>query len=133
MASLNETKLIGNVGVDPEIRSFQNGGRVANFTLATTEKWKDKKSGEVREDTEWHKISVTNDALVKIVEKYVKKGSRLYLCGQNKTRKWTDKEGVERYTTEVMLRPYRGELILLSSAEGKAAPADADEVPEIEG
>ena len=99
MASLNETKLIGNVGVDPEIRSFQNGGRVANFTLATTEKWKDKKSGEVREDTEWHKISVTNDALVKIVEKYVKKGSRLYLCGQNKTRKWTDKEGVERYTT----------------------------------
>ena len=111
--SLNKVTIIGNLGKDPEIRSFQNGDRVASFSVATSERWKDKSSGEQKEKTEWHRVSVLNQNLVNVVEKYVKKGTKLYLEGQLETRKWTDKDGQEKYSTEVVLRPYRGELLLL--------------------
>lgn len=116
--SVNKVIIVGNVGKDPEVRTFQNGGRVASFSVATSESWKDKTSGERKERTEWHRVSVLNDALVGIVEKYVKKGTKLYLEGQMETRKYQDKDGAEKYTTEVVLRPYRGELTLLDSKGG---------------
>lgn len=112
MSSVNKVIIIGNLGKDPEIRSFPNGGRVANFSVATAEKWKDK-SGEKKERTEWHRVSVMNDGLVGVIEKYLKKGSRVYLEGQLETRKY-EKNGQDVYTTEVVLRPYRGELTILS-------------------
>jgi single-strand DNA-binding protein len=122
--SVNKVILVGNLGKDPEVRTFPNGGRVANFSVATSESWKDKQSGERKERTEWHRISVVNDALVGIVEKYLKKGSKVYLEGQLETRKYTDKEGVEKYTTEVVLRPFRGELTMLDT-KGGSGPSDA--------
>lgn len=126
--SVNKVIIVGNLGKDPEVRTFQNGGRVASFSVATSESWKDKASGEKKERTEWHRISVLNDALVGVVEKYVKKGSKVYVEGQLETRKYTDKDGAERYTTEVVLRPYRGELTLLDRREGGAgASNDYDE------
>lgn len=115
MSSVNKVILVGNVGNDPEIRTFQNGGRVANLSLATTEKWKDKETGEKKEKTEWHRVSVPNDALVKVIENYVKKGSKLYIEGQLETRKWQDANGQEKYSTEVVLRPYNGDITLLDS------------------
>lgn len=115
MSSVNKVILVGNLGKDPEIRSFQNGGRVASFSIATSDNWKDKATGEKKERTEWHRISVLNDALVGIVEKYVKKGSKLYIEGQLETRKYTDKDGAERYTTEIVLRPFSGTLTMLDS------------------
>ena len=111
--SVNKVILVGNVGKDPEVRSFQNGGRVANFSVATSETWKDKATGEKKEKTEWHRVSILNDNLINVVENYVKKGSKLYIEGQLETRKWTDQSGAEKYSTEVVLRPYRGELTLL--------------------
>ena len=114
--SVNKVILVGNLGKDPEIRSFQNGGRVASFSLATSESWKDKTTGEKKDRTEWHRVSVLNDKLVEVVERYIKKGSKLYIEGQLETRKWTDKDGQEKYTTEVVLRPYRGELTMLDGA-----------------
>lgn len=116
--SVNKVILVGNLGRDPEIRTFQNGGRVANFSIATSESWKDKQTGEKKERTEWHRISVTNEGLIGVIERYVKKGSKLYIEGQLETRKYTDKDGTEKYTTEVVLRPYRGELTLLDSRGG---------------
>jgi single-strand DNA-binding protein len=128
--SVNKVILVGNLGKDPEIRSFQNGGRVASFSVATSENWKDKATGERKEKTEWHRVSVTNDALVGVIEKYVKKGSKVYIEGQLETRKWTDKEGQEKYTTEVVLRPYRGELTMLDGkSNGGASFSSNDEVP----
>lgn len=117
--SVNKVILVGNLGKDPEVRSFQNGGRVASFTIATSESWKDKSSGEKKERTEWHRISVLNDALVGVVERFLKKGSKVYIEGQLETRKWQDKDGQEKYTTEVVLRPYRGELTMLDGAGGR--------------
>ena len=116
--SVNKVILIGNLGRDPEIRSFQNGGRVCNLRIATSETWKDKASGERKERTEWHAIAIFNDNLVTIAERYLKKGSKVYVEGQLETRKYTDKDGNERYTTEVTLRPYRGELTLLDGRIG---------------
>lgn len=116
--SVNKVILIGNLGRDPEVRSFQNGGRVCNLRLATTESWKDKTSGERKDRTEWHSVAIFNENLVGIAERFLKKGSKVYLEGQLETRKYTDKEGNERYTTEVVLRPYRGELTLLDSRGG---------------
>ena len=115
--SLNRVTLIGNLGRDPEVRSFQNGGRVANFSIATSERWKDRNSGEQRERTEWNRIAVLNDNLINVVERYLRKGSKVYVEGQLETRKWTDQSGQERYTTEVVLRPYRGELVMLDARE----------------
>ncbi|MFN7114499.1 MAG: single-stranded DNA-binding protein [Alphaproteobacteria bacterium] len=115
--SVNKVILVGNLGKDPEIRSFPNGGRVANFSIATSESWKDKSTGERKERTEWHRISVTNDALVGVVERFLKKGSKVYIEGQLETRKY-EKDGREVYTTEVVLRPYRGELTMLDGKSG---------------
>jgi single-strand DNA-binding protein len=121
--SLNKVTLIGNLGKDPEIRTFQNGGRAAHFSLATTESWKDKQSSERKEKTEWHQVAIMSDGLVAVAEKYLKKGSKVYIEGKLETRKWTDKDNQERYTTEVVLRPYSGELIML---DGRKSDSDAD-------
>lgn len=133
MPSINKVTLIGNLGKDPEIRNFQNGGRAANFSVATSESWKDKDTGERQERTEWHRVSILSDGLVSVAEKYLKKGSRVYLEGKLETRKWTDRDGIERYSTDVVLRPYSGELVLLESRKDEAqasAPAGDDAVEE---
>lgn len=123
--SVNKVILVGNLGRDPEVRSFQNGGRVANFTMATSENWKDRQSGERRERTEWHRVAVYNEGLVNVVERYLRKGSKVYVEGQLETRKWTDQQGQERYTTEVALRPFRSELTMLDGrGEGGGQPGD---------
>lgn len=132
MSSLNRAIIIGNVGKDPEIRVLQNGGKVANFTVATSERWKDKQSGEKKERTEWHRVVVFNEHLVKVVESYVKKGSKLYLEGQIETRKW-EKDGVEKYSTEIVLRPFNGEIVLLDSRSQEAPKQDAEETPAPQG
>src|SRR5690554_5143286 len=116
--SVNKVILIGNLGKDPEIRTFQNGGRVARFPLATSETWKERNTGERREKTEWHSISITNDALVGVCERFLRKGSKVYLEGQLETRKWQDQNGQDRYSTEVVLKPFRGELTMLDGREG---------------
>jgi single-strand DNA-binding protein len=116
--SVNKVILVGNLGRDPEIRSFQNGGRVANLSLATSENWKDRTTGERKEKTEWHRVAIFNDRLVDVVEKYLKKGAKVYIEGQLETRKWTDQAGAERYTTEVVLRQFRGELTMLDGRGG---------------
>ena len=116
--SVNKVILVGNLGRDPEIRSFQNGGRVANLSVATSESWKDRNSGERKEKTEWHRVVLTAEPLVNLAEKYLRKGSKIYLEGQLETRKWQDQSGQDRYSTEVVLRPYRGELTMLDGASG---------------
>lgn len=114
--SLNKVSLIGNVGKDPEIRTFGNGGKVANFSIATSEQWKDKQ-GRKQERTEWHNIAVFNDGLVGVVERYVKKGSKLYIEGKLQTRKWQDRDGNDKYTTEVVLQGFGGVLTMLDSPQ----------------
>jgi len=116
--SVNKVILIGNLGRDPEIRNMQDGGRVANLSLATSESWRDKSSGERREKTEWHRVVIFNDRLVDVVEKFLKKGSKIYVEGQLQTRKWTDQSGVEKYSTEVVLQKFRGELTMLDGRAG---------------
>lgn len=118
--SVNTVILIGNLGKDPEVRSFQNGGRVCNFSLATSERWKDKSSGEQKERTDWHAIAIMNDGLVGVAERYLRKGSKVYLRGQLQTRKWQDQSGNDRWTTEVVLRGFDAQLVMLDSKEGRA-------------
>ena len=113
MAGVNKVIIVGNLGRDPEVRSFPNGGKVVNLRIATSETWRDKQSGERKERTEWHSVAIFNEALGKIAEQYLKKGSTVYIEGQLETRKWQDQSGADRYTTEVVLRQYRGELTLL--------------------
>ena len=113
--SVNKVILVGNVGQDPEVRQFQNGGQVCSFSLATSENWKDKNTGERREKTEWHRISVFNEGLIRVVQSYVKKGSKLYIEGQLETRKWQDQNGQDRYSTEVVLRGFGATLTMLDS------------------
>jgi len=137
--SVNKAILIGNVGRDPEIRSMSNGSRVATFSIATSETWRDKGTGERKEKAEWHRVVIFNENILKVVEAYVKKGSKVYLEGQIETRKWSDQSGNERQSTDIVLRPFRGELTLLDGRrEGEdrggqgPAPAGAafdDEVP----
>ena len=115
--SVNKVILVGNVGNDPEIRTFGNGGKVANFSLATSENWRDKQSGERKEKTEWHRVAVFNDGLVGVIERYVKKGSKLYVEGKLQTRKWTDNSGQEKYTTEIVLQGYGGTLTMLDGRD----------------
>ena len=116
--SVNKVIIVGNLGRDPEVRSFPNGGKVVNLNIATSETWRDKASGERKERTEWHRVAIFNEALGKIAEQYLKKGSTVYLEGQLETRKWQDQSGAERYTTEVVLRQFRGELTLLGGRDG---------------
>ena len=114
--SVNKVTLVGNLGRDPEVRAMQNGDKIVQLSIATSDRWKDKSSGEQRERTEWHRVVIFNDALGKIAEQYLKKGSTVYLEGQLQTRKWTDQQsGQEKYTTEVVLQRYKGELTLLGS------------------
>ena len=120
--SVNKVILIGNLGRDPEVRSLQNGGEVANLSVATSESWRDKESGERREKTEWHRVVIFNENLLKVAKQYLKKGSKVYLEGQLQTRKWTDQSGQERYSTEVVLARYRGELTMLDGrGDGQAS------------
>jgi single-strand DNA-binding protein len=119
--SVNKVILVGNLGRDPEIRSTQDGTRVANLSLATSESWRDKNSGERRERTEWHRVVVFNDRLVEVCERYLKKGSKIYIEGALQTRKWTDQSGQEKYTTEVVLQKFRGELTMLDGRGGGGA------------
>ncbi len=114
--SVNKVILIGNVGRDPEVRTTQDGSKIVNFTLATSETWTDRGSGERKERTEWHRVVVFNDRIGDVVEKYVRKGSKLYIEGSLQTRKWTDQSGQEKYTTEVVLSRFRGELTMLDGA-----------------
>ena len=126
--SVNKVILIGNLGRDPEIRTFQNGGRACNLRVATSETWRDKASGERKERTEWHQVSVLNEALVSVCERFLRKGSKVYIEGQLEAREWSGQDGVKKYATEVVLRPYRGELTLLDgrdTGEGKSAAGDA--------
>lgn len=113
--SVNKVILVGNLGRDPEIRTTQDGTKVGNLSLATSENWRDRNTGERRERTEWHRVVIFNDRLVDVVEKYLRKGSKVYVEGQLQTRKWTDQSGQERYTTEVVLQRFRGELTMLDS------------------
>ena len=113
MSYLNKVCLIGNLGADPEVKSFSNGGRIANLRIATTEKWKDKNTGERKEKTEWHSVTIANDGLVGVVEQYLRKGSKIYLEGKLQTRKWQDKDGNDRYTTEVVVGGLQGILKML--------------------
>lgn len=124
--SVNKVILVGNVGRDPEVRRLNSGEPVASFSVATSETWRDKASGERRERTEWHNVVIFNENLAKIAEQYVKKGSKVYLEGQLQTRKYTDKNGQERQTTEVVLQRYRGELTLLDSRGGGGSSAGSD-------
>ena len=139
--SVNRVTLLGNLGRDPEVRTFQNGGKVCNLTLATSESWKDKNTGERKERTEWHNVAIFSEPLARIAEQYLRKGSKVYLEGQLETRKWQDQSGQDRYTTEVVLRPFGGVLTLLDKPQGqerrdepmsqKEPPRDSidDEIP----
>jgi single-strand DNA-binding protein len=118
--SVNKVILVGNVGKDPEIRTSQSGGKFANITLATSEQWRDKNTGERKERTEWHRVVVFSDALAKVVEQYVRKGSKLYIEGQLQTRKWQDQSGADRYSTEVVLQGFNAVLTMLDSKGGGA-------------
>ena len=111
--SVNKVILVGNLGQDPEIRTFQNGGKVANLRIATSESWKDRNTGERRERTEWHSVAIHSEPLVRVAEQYLKKGAKVYIEGQLETRKWQDQNGNDRYTTEVTLRPYNSTLQML--------------------
>lgn len=113
---LNQCQFIGNLGADPEIRSFQNGGRVCNLRLAVTEKWKDKNSGERKERTEWVSVAIFNDGLVGVAENYLRKGSKVFIQGKQQTRKWQDQSGNDRYSTECVLQGFDAKLIMLDSA-----------------
>ncbi|PRX32677.1 single-strand DNA-binding protein [Meinhardsimonia xiamenensis] len=113
--SVNKVIILGNLGRDPEVRTFQNGGKVCNLRVATSERWRDRNTGEMRERTEWHSVAIYNENLARIAEQYLRKGSKVYLEGQLETRKWQDQSGQDRYTTEIVLRPYRGELVLIDS------------------
>jgi single-strand DNA-binding protein len=116
--SVNKVILVGNLGRDPEVRSFQNGGKVVNLRIATSETWRDKATGERKERTEWHSVAIFNENIGKVAEQYLRKGSKVYVEGQLETRKWQDQSGADRYSTEVVLRPYTGSLTLLDGREG---------------
>ncbi len=130
-SSLNKVTLIGNLGKDPEIRTMQSGKKVASFPLATSESWMDKTSGERRERTQWHNIVVFNEGLANVVERFLKKGGKIYLEGQLETRKWQGKEGEDKYTTEIVLRPFNGEILMLDNKkEDGAGAASSGPAPE---
>ena len=125
--SVNKVILVGNLGRDPEIRSMNSGDKVCNLSLATSERWKDRNSGEQQERTEWHRVVVFDQKLIEVCEKYVKKGSKLFIEGQLQTRKWTDQQGVEKYSTEVVLQRFRGELTMLDSRGGGGGGYEAEQ------
>ncbi|MBC6443367.1 MAG: single-stranded DNA-binding protein [Rhodobacteraceae bacterium] len=119
--SLNKVMIIGNLGRDPEVRTFQNGGKVCTLRVATSERWRDRNTGEKRERTEWHSVSIFSDSLVRLCEQYLRKGSKVYVEGRLQTRKWQDKSGNDRYSTEVVLQGYNGTLTMLDGRDGGRA------------
>ncbi len=123
--SVNKVILVGNLGRDPEVRRTNAGDPIVNFSVATSESWRDKASGERKERTEWHRVVIFNENLAKVAEQYLRKGAKVYLEGQLQTRKWTDKDGAEKYSTEVVLQRFRGELVMLDSRGGEGAGAPA--------
>lgn len=126
MTSVNKVILIGNLGADPEVRTFQNGGKVCNLRIATSETWKDKQSGERKERTEWHTVAIFQEGLVRVAEQYLRKGSKVYIEGKLTTRKWQDQSGADRYSTEVSLQGYDGKLVMLdgkSDGGSQGSPA----------
>ena len=128
--SVNKVILVGNVGKDPEIRRTQDGRPIANLSLATSESWRDKNTGEKKEKTEWHRVVVFSEPLCKVIEQYVKKGSKLYIEGALQTRKWTDKDGVEKYSTEVVLQGFNGSMTMLDGRQGAGPGASAGGMQE---
>ena len=124
MSSVNKVILIGNLGADPESRTFQNGGKVVNLRIATSETWKDRNTGERQERTQWHTVAIFSEPLANVAERYLRKGSKVYIEGQLETRKWQDQEGNDRYSTEVVLRPYRSELTMLDGRSEGAGQGD---------
>jgi single-strand DNA-binding protein len=129
MASINKVILIGRLGADPEVKSFQSGGKVCNLRLATSETWKDKNTGERKEATEWHTVAIFGDGLAGVAERYLRKGSQVYLEGQLRTRKWQDQAGADRYSTEVVLQGPQAKMVLLDSAqEGKSQGETREEL-----
>ena len=127
--SVNKVILVGNLGRDPEVRHTNDGNPIVNLSVATSENWRDRNSGERRERTEWHRVVVFNDKLGEIAQKYLKKGSKIYLEGQLQTRKWTDQQGAERYTTEIVLNRFRGELTMLDSRGATGDFTGTEELP----
>jgi single-strand DNA-binding protein len=125
--SVNKVILIGNLGKDPEVRRLNSGEPVVNLRIATSENWRDKQSGERKEKTEWHSVVIFNENLAKVAEQYLKKGSTVYIEGQLQTRKWTDQQGVEKYTTEVVLQRFRGELTMLGGRSNGASESSYDD------
>ncbi|MSU89986.1 single-stranded DNA-binding protein [Rhodobacteraceae bacterium 2CG4] len=117
--SVNKVILIGNLGADPEVRTFQNGGKVCNLRIATSERWRDRNTGENRERTEWHSVAIFNERLADLAQQYLRKGSKVYIEGQLETRKWQDQSGQDRYSTEVVLRNFKGEMTFLDSPGGQ--------------
>lgn len=130
--SVNKVILVGNLGKDPEVRNTQDGRKVVNLSLATSESWKDRQSGERKEKTEWHRVVIFNDNLAEVAEKFLKKGSKVFLEGQLQTRKWTDQAGAEKYSTEIVLQKYRGELTLLDGKPNGDAPAGRGDVDSLD-
>ena len=128
--SVNKVILVGNLGRDPEVRSFQSGDKVCNLSIATSETWKDKASGERKEKTEWHRVCIYNQNLVNVAERYLNKGRKVYIEGKLETRKYTDKDGAEKYTTEIALRQFGGELTIL---DGKGGGGDVSSMPDDSG
>jgi len=124
--SVNKVILIGNLGRDPEVRTLQDGNKVVNLSVATSESWKDKNTGERKEKTEWHRVVLFNDRLADVAEKYLRKGSKVYLEGSLQTRKWTDQGGADKYSTEIVLQRYRGELTMLDGDKQGQTGADGD-------
>ena len=131
--SVNKVILIGNLGRDPEVRTLNDGSPVVTLSLATSESWKDKASGERRERTEWHRVVIFNENLAKVAENYLKKGAKVYIEGQLQTRKWTDKDGNEKYTTEVVLQRYRGDLTMLDAKGEGGGSFSSDSSAKVEG
>ena len=124
--SINKVTLVGNIGNEPEVKTFQNGNKVVNLSLATSERWKDKESGEMKTNTEWHRVVIFNPVLADIAEKYVKKGSKVYVEGQLQTRKWQDSNGLDKYSTEVVLQNFRGEFLLLDRTNDNGSFKEID-------
>jgi single-strand DNA-binding protein len=127
--SVNKVILVGNLGRDPEVRSMQSGDKVCNLSVATSERWKDRNSGEMQEKTEWHRVVMFDQKLVEVAEKYLQKGAKVFLEGQLQTRKWTDQSGQEKYTTEVVLQRFRGEMVMLDSRGGGQGGGGYDAPP----
>lgn len=123
--SVNKVILVGNLGADPEIRTFQNGGKVANISIATSESWKDKQTGERKEKAQWHRVVINNEGLIGVCDRYLKKGSKVYIEGQLENRKYTDKSGNDAYITEVVLRGFGGQLVMLDSGNADKPASDS--------